>query len=96
MSFKTAPRELPSLPFCLSAFAVSFSLFIFQLHARLAERPASPADSGSLAKLQFDLLDDIRITSIARSPEGRYITASNTQGQPHQLVEKSRANVMPA
>jgi len=37
------------------------------------------ASSGKVAKLQFELTDDIAVTSLAWSPDGRYIAASSME-----------------
>ena len=80
MMLNTQSRARQSLRFKILSVAVTLVCTV-QLRAQtILDRLAAHADSGSLAKLQFELRDDMPVTSIAWSPDGRYIAVASTQG----------------
>jgi WD40 repeat protein len=90
MSPHTLYRGHLPLKVWLLPFAV-VCLWAFQLHAQsLLDRLTAHADSGSLAKLQFTLNDDMPVTSIAWSPDGRYIAAARILGNHIHIWDVAR------
>ncbi len=89
-------RDTP--PPCRDTVLVTVATLLFFLLsvsitlAQASDRPELAADNGAIAKLQFELKDDMPVTSIVWSPDGKYIAASSTQGNKIHVwdVEKKK------
>ena len=90
MIINTQSRARQSLKFKILLVAVTLVCTV-QLRAQtILDRLAAHADSGSLAKLQFELKDDMPVTSIAWSPDGRYIAVASIEGKHVHIWDVAR------
>ncbi len=60
----------------------------------LSSMLGSGGESGKLAKLQFRLRDSFYVTSLAWSPDGRYLASSSTEGNKLHIWDVQRRTVI--